>query len=268
MMRKGIAGCALTPRCARFPSPPARLSWPQLQTATPTRVAHTAAIGITTEAGAPPGWRGQASRTVDVDRALVLPEQVERPANLLEVGHVVRVEARRLLEELQRLGHLALLPLDQRLGVDGILAHPIALLRDSAGGEQPRRAGQQNADVCPPNPHKNAAPRPIPRDFPPPPRPEHAVSAHTRTCSCCSMSFKQSLNSCRMYSRWTCQFRRSRRVVLTDMPPPHTLPPADCGGVCLAANPPALSLTQRTCPAKLLFFKKISLQTGVHGYTV
>mmetsp|Transcript_43480 Transcript_43480/g.107532 ORF Transcript_43480/g.107532 Transcript_43480/m.107532 type:complete len:361 (-) Transcript_43480:24-1106(-) len=62
---------------------------------------------------------------VDVERSLVLAEQVERAADLLEVVDVVWVEAGRCLEELQRVLDLATLPLDQRLDVDRVLAQPV-----------------------------------------------------------------------------------------------------------------------------------------------
>ena len=71
---------------------------------------------------------------VDVQRRLVLAQQVERAAHLLEVADVVRVEARRRLEELQRLLYLAALALDQRLDVDRILRHAFALFQNLFDG--------------------------------------------------------------------------------------------------------------------------------------
>mmetsp|Transcript_9177 Transcript_9177/g.24421 ORF Transcript_9177/g.24421 Transcript_9177/m.24421 type:complete len:201 (-) Transcript_9177:109-711(-) len=76
-----------------------------------------------------PVLRAQLERLlVDVERGLVPAEQVERAAHLLQVRYVVRVEARRGLEELQRLGDLAALALDQCLDVDRILGQAAALL--------------------------------------------------------------------------------------------------------------------------------------------
>ena len=64
---------------------------------------------------------------VHVDRRAVLPEQVERVADLLQVRDVPRVEARRRLEQRERVLDLPALPHDERLHVERVLAQPAAL---------------------------------------------------------------------------------------------------------------------------------------------
>ena len=61
---------------------------------------------------------------VHVERRLVLAEEVERTADLFQVADVVRIQAGRRLEELQRVLDLAALALDKRLDVDGVCAPP------------------------------------------------------------------------------------------------------------------------------------------------
>jgi hypothetical protein len=71
---------------------------------------------------------------VHVERRLVLPEEVERAADLFQVADVVRVQAGRRLEELQRVLDLAALPLDECLDVDRVCAPPSRCVSTRRGG--------------------------------------------------------------------------------------------------------------------------------------
>mmetsp|Transcript_39906 Transcript_39906/g.87102 ORF Transcript_39906/g.87102 Transcript_39906/m.87102 type:complete len:343 (+) Transcript_39906:263-1291(+) len=82
-----------------------------------------------TEAFVVPGFpvirRDLLGLIVDLYGRPVLPEQVKAPAHLLEVVHVVRINARSCLEKLQGLLYLTLLPLDEGLHIDRVLAHAV-----------------------------------------------------------------------------------------------------------------------------------------------
>jgi len=105
----------------------------------------------------------------------VLAQEVQRVPYLLQVGHVARVEPGRRVEQVQRLLDVPLLPPDERLDVQWVLAQAAALLE--LGRVRRRTRGGKAA-------------------------------MNTRTCS--SIAVKHSAWSCRTYRSWIFQLLCSR----------------------------------------------------------